>query len=241
MRISVIIPVFNERATIAEVLARVLAVDLDKQIIVVDDGSTDGTAELIEEWGRNQPDWVTVRRHAKNQGKGGAVRTGLAEVSGECVIIQDGDLEYDPQDYPRLMARLGAGEAQVVYGSRLLGNTPRMFFTQRVGNVILTWLTNVLYGSSLTDMETCYKLFARDVVAGMSLTSNRFNVEPELTAKVLRQGIDIVEVPIAYTGRTYTDGKKINWRDFLSAVWTLVRLRFWPLGFGAQPRLGTRT
>ena len=152
-----------------------------------------GTAELIEEWGRTQPDWVTVRRHAKNQGKGRAVRTGLAEVSGECVIIQDGDFEYDPRDYPRLLARLGEGEgeARVVYGSRLLGNNPRMFFTQRVGNVVLTWLTNVLYGSSLTDMETCYKLFARDVVAGMILTSNRFNVEPELTAKVLR-----CEIPI---------------------------------------------
>ena len=161
MRISIIIPVFNEHATIAEVLTRVLAVDLDKQIIVVDDGSTDGTAELLEEWGRNQPDWVTVRRHAKNRGKGRAVRTGLAEVSGECVIIQDGDLEYDPRDYPRLLARLGEGGVRVVYGSRLLGKNTRMFFTQRVGNVVLTWLTNVLYGSSLTDMETCYKLFAR--------------------------------------------------------------------------------
>ena len=154
-----------------------------------------------------------------------AVRTGLAEVTGECVIIQDGDLEYDPRDYTRLLVPLVEGKTRVVYGSRLLGDTPRMFFTQRVGNVVLTWLTNLLYGSSLTDMETCYKLFARDVVAGMTLTSNRFNVEPELTAKVLRQGLEIVEVPIAYSGRTYADGKKINWCDFLSAVWTLVRLR----------------
>ena len=226
MRISIIIPVFNEQATIAEVLARVMAVDLDKQVIVVDDGSTDGTSERLEVWGRRQEEWVTVRRHATNQGKGRAVRTGLEEVRGECVIIQDGDLEYDPRDYPRLLAPLVEGKARVVYGSRFLGNNPRMFFTQRVGNVMLTWVTNLLYGSSLTDMETCYKLFARDVVADMTLTSNRFNVEPELTAKVLRQGIEIVEVPIAYTGRTYSDGKKINWRDFLSAVWTLVRLRF---------------
>ncbi len=225
MRISIIIPVFNEQAVIAEVLARVLAVDLDKQIIVVDDGSTDGTYELLEEWGRRQPDWVTVHRHARNQGKGAAVRTGLAEVTGECVLIQDGDLEYDPRDYVRLLAPLVEGKARVVYGSRRLGNNHRMFFTQRVGNVVLTWLTNLLYGASLTDMETCYKLFARDVVAGMTLKSNGFNVEPELTAKVLRQGIDIVEVPIAYTGRTYADGKKINWRDFLSAIWTLIRLR----------------
>ena len=226
MRISIIIPVFNEQATIAEVLARVLAVDLDKQVIVVDDGSTDGTSELLEEWGKRQPDWVTVQRHAKNQGKGVAVRTGLAEVTGDCVIIQDGDLEYDPRDYSRLLAPLIEGQARVVFGSRLLGNNPRKFFAQRVGNVVLTWLTNLLYGASLTDMETCYKLFARDVVAGMTLTSDRFNVEPELTAKVLRQGLDIVEVPIAYTGRTYTDGKKINGRDFLSAVWTLIRFRF---------------
>ena len=226
MRISIIIPVFNEQPTIAEVLARVLAVDLDKQVIVVDDGSTDGTSELLEEWGKRQPDWVTVQRHAKNQGKGVAVRTGLAEVTGDCVIIQDGDLEYDPRDYSRLLAPLIEGQARVVFGSRLLGNNPRMFFAQRVGNVVLTWLTNLLYGASLTDMETCYKLFARDVVAGMTLTSDRFNVEPELTAKVLRQGLDIVEVPIAYTGRTYTDGKKINGRDFLSAVWTLIRFRF---------------
>ena len=226
MRISIIIPVFNEQATIAEVLARVLAVDLDKQVIVVDDGSTDGTSELLEEWAKRQPDWVTVQRHAKNQGKGVAVRTGLAEVTGDCVIIQDGDLEYDPRDYSRLLAPLIEGQARVVFGSRLRGNNPRMFLAQRVGNVVLTWLTNLLYGASLTDMETCYKLFARDVVAGMTLTSDRFNVEPELTAKVLRQGLDIVEVPIAYTGRTYTDGKKINGRDFLSAVWTLIRFRF---------------
>lgn len=226
MRISIIIPVFNEQATIAEVLARVLAVDLDKQVIVVDDGSTDGTSELLEEWGTRQPEWVTVQRHAKNQGKGVAIRTGLAEVTGDCVIIQDGDLEYDPRDYSRLLAPLIEGQARVVFGSRLLGNNPRMFFAQRVGNVVLTWLTNLLYGASLTDMETCYKLFAREVVAGMTLTSDRFNVEPELTAKVLRQGLDIVEVPIAYTGRTYAEGKKINGRDFLSAVWTLIRFRF---------------
>ena len=226
MRLSIIVPVYNEQGTIVEVLARVLAVDLDKQLIVVDDGSTDGTAELIDEWGRRQPDWVTVRRHMCNQGKGAAVRTGLTEVTGECVIIQDGDLEYDPRDYVRLLAPLVQGRTQVVYGSRLLGDNPRMFFRQRLGNVVLTWLTSVLYGASLTDMETCYKLFAREVVAGLTLTANRFNVEPELTAKVLRQGIAIVEVPIAYAGRPYAEGKKIHWRDFVSAVWTLFRLRF---------------
>jgi len=225
MRISIIVPVFNEHITIGEALARVMAVDLDKQVIVVDDGSTDGTFALLEEWSQGQPEWVTVRRHATNQGKGAAVRTGLGDVAGDCVIIQDGDLEYDPADYAGLLAPLVAGKAQVVYGSRFLGNNPKMFFTQRIGNLVLTTLTNLLYGVKLTDMETCYKLFAWDVLRNMTLTSDRFNVEPELTAKVLRQGIDIVEVPISYAGRPYAEGKKINWIDFLSAVWTLVRLR----------------
>jgi glycosyltransferase involved in cell wall biosynthesis len=226
LRLSVIVPVYNEQNTILEVLARVLAVDLEKQIVVVDDGSSDGTADLLDDWARKQPDWVTVHRHAKNQGKGAAVRTGLKVATGDYVIIQDGDLEYDPDDYQRLLAPLVESEAQVVYGSRFLGNNPRMFFTQRVGNVVLTTLTNLLYGSSLTDMETCYKLFSRDVVSGIDLTANRFDVEPELTAKVLRRGLDIVEVPISYVGRPYAEGKKINWRDFVSAVWTLLRLRW---------------
>ncbi len=226
MRLSIIVPVYNEQGTIATALARVLAVDLEKEIIVVDDGSTDGTAEWLDEWGGGQPDWVTIRRHPINQGKGAAVRTGLAKATGDFVIIQDGDLEYDPRDYTRLLAPLVEGRTRVVYGSRFLEHNPRMFFAQRAGNVLLTWLTNRLYGASLTDMETCYKLFAREVLEGLRLTSNRFNLEPELTAKVLRQGLEIVEVPIAYAGRPYAEGKKINWRDFVSAIWTLVRLRF---------------
>ena len=226
MRLSIVVPVYNERATIAAALARVLAVDLEKQIIVVDDGSTDGTAEWLEQWTRGQPDWVTMRRHEINQGKGAAVRTGLAKATGDYVMIQDGDLEYDPRDYTRLLPPLVEGRTRVVYGSRFLGNNPSMFFAQRAGNVLLTWLTNRLYGSSLTDMETCYKLFTREVIEGLTVTSNSFNLEPELTAKVLRQGLEIVEVPISYAGRPYTEGKKINWRDFVSAVWTLVRLRF---------------
>ena len=227
MQLSIIVPVYNECATIAEVLARVLAVEFHKQVIVVDDGSTDGTAEWLEEWGRRQPEWVTLRWHTRNRGKGAAVRTGLVQVTGDCVIIQDGDLEYDPSEYGRLLQPLMEGRAEVVYGSRLLGDTPHMFFTQRLSNVTLTGLTNVLFRASLTDMETCYKLFARDVIRDMTLTSNRFNIEPELTAKVLQLGLDIVEVPIAYAGRPYGAGKKVNWRDFVSAVWTLLRLRFW--------------
>ena len=227
MQLSIIVPVYNEAATIAEVLARVLAVDLDldKQIVVVDDGSTDGTREWLHAWVEDQPDWVSVRRHAGNRGKGAAIRTGLTTVTGDYVIIQDGDLEYDPQEYARLLAPLVEGRARVVYGSRFLGIRPPMFFTQRMGNLILTRLTNLLYGSSLTDMETCYKLFARDVIVQLPLTADRFDVEPELTARTLRQGLEIVELPITYSGRSYTSGKKINWRDFIIAVWTLFRFR----------------
>lgn len=225
MRLSIIVPVYNEAATIAEVLARVLALDLDKQLVVVDDGSSDGTAEWLEAWAAEQPDWVSVRRHARNRGKGAAIRTALATVTGDCVIIQDGDLEYDPRDYARLLAPLAEGRARVVYGSRFLNGRPPMFFTQRVGNRFLTGLTNLLYGASLTDMETCYKLFAREVIADMPLAADRFDVEPELTARTLLQGLDIVELPISYSGRSYTSGKKINWRDFIAAVWTLLRLR----------------
>ena len=142
------------------------------------------------------------------------------------MVIQDGDLEYDPGDYPQLLQPLAEGRCRVVYGSRFLGRRPRMFFTQRLGNRVLTWLTNRLYGTSLTDMETCYKLIAREVITRIAIESSGFDVEPELTARVLRQGLQIVEVPISYSGRTYAEGKKIKWRDFVSSAWTLVRLRF---------------
>ena len=225
MRLSIIIPVYNERATIAEVLARVQAVELDTEVIVVDDASTDGTTEWLDEWARRQPDRIAVHRHDQNRGKGAAIRTGLETVTGDYVIIQDADLEYDPSDYVRLLAPLLDGRGRVVYGSRFLRGQHGMFFTQWAGNAALTKLTNLLFGSSLTDMETCYKIFARDVLDDLNLVSNRFNIEPELTAKVLKQGLEIIEVPISYTGRSYSTGKKINWRDFVSAVWTLLRLR----------------
>ncbi len=225
MQLSVIVPVYNECDTVAELLRRVLAVEVEKQVIVVDDGSSDGTAEWLTSWTRGRSEQIVICQHAQNRGKGAAVRTGLAEVTGEYVLIQDGDLEYNPEDYVRLLEPLTEGRAKVVYGSRFLGGAPRMFFTQRMSNVFLTRLTNVLYGASLTDMETCYKLFTSDVVTGFTLVSNRFDVEPELTAKVLRSGLEIEEVPITYAGRSYREGKKINWRDFVSAVWTLVRFR----------------
>ena len=223
MRLSVIVPVYNELATIATLLERVLAVEIDKQVVVVDDGSTDGTAEWLDAWVASRPDWVGVHYHRSNRGKGAAIRTALATVTGEYVIIQDGDLEYDPKDYARLLVPVDEGRARVVYGSRFLNGRPPMFFAQRMGNECLTRLTNLLYGASLTDMETCYKLFARDVIVGMPLTADRFDVEPELTARALRQGLEIVEVPISYAGRAYAEGKKIDWRDFLVAAWTLVR------------------
>ena len=225
MRLSVIIPVYDELPSIATLLERVLAVEIDKQVIVVDDGSTDGTGEWLESWTVGQPAWVKLLRHSGNRGKGAAVRTGLAHVSGDCILIQDGDLEYDPIDYGRLLQPLVEGRSRVVYGSRFLGERPTMFVGQRLGNVLLTWITNRLYGATLTDMETCYKLFARDVVEGLTINANRFDLEPELTAKVLRQGLEIVEVPISYSGRDYAEGKKIDWRDFLVAAWTLVRYR----------------
>ena len=226
MRLSIIVPVYNERDSIADLLAQVMAADVEKQLVVVDDGSTDGTTEWLEEWAADQPAWVQCLRHPRNRGKGAAVRTALAAVTEDWVVIQAGDLEYDPRDYTKLLEAARSTPAKVVYGSRVLGGNPGMFFTQRAGNVILTRLTNLLYGSSLTDMETCYKLFAAEVVTGLSLTSDRFNIEPELTAKVLRAGHPIVEVPISYAGRAYVEGKKINWKDFVSAVWTLCRWRW---------------
>ena len=226
MRLSVIVPVYNELATIATLLKRVMAVEIDKEVVVVDDGSTDGTGGWLEGWAAGQPAWVTVHRHRTNRGKGAAVRTGLAHAGGDCVIIQDGDLEYDPGDYVRLLRALVEGGNRVVYGSRFVGGRPAMFLSQRLGNLALTWMTNRLYGAALTDMETCYKLFPRDVLEGLTITAERFELEPELTAKVLRQGLEIVEVPISYSGRAYAEGKKIDWRDFLVAVWTLVRHRW---------------
>ena len=226
MQLSVIIPVYNERRWIAEVLARVLAVDVDKQVVVVDDGSTDGTAEWLAEWQAGQPDWVTVLRHSSNQGKAAAVRTGLARVTGACVLLQDGDLEYDPNDYRRLLQPFTEGAGRVVYGTRLPANRPRMFFRQWLGNVVLTGLANRLYGASLTDLMTCYKLFDRDVIAGIDIEADGFNIDPELTAKVLRNGQRIVEVPVSYAPRTYAEGKKMRASSLVSVAWTLVRHRF---------------
>lgn len=223
MKLSVIVPVFNERATVGEVIRRVLAVDLDTEIIVVDDGSTDGTRDVLAAL---SADHLQVLYHARNRGKGAAIRTGLARSSGDVVVIQDADLEYDPADYRALLRPIETGKAKVVYGSRFLGEHKAMFFWHMVGNKFLTFTTNVLYDTTLTDMETCYKVLTREVVGRLNLTEDRFQIEPEITAKVLRMGYRIYEVPISYAGREKYEGKKITWRDGFPALWSLVKYRF---------------
>jgi glycosyltransferase involved in cell wall biosynthesis len=224
MRLSVIIPVYNEAATIQEILKQVRAVNLAREIIVVDDGSTDGTRDLLKPE-ESQPGTI-VLYHARNQGKGAAVRTGFDHATGDILLIQDADLEYDPRDYPMLVRPIEEGRVKVVYGSRFLGPRKAMMFWHMLGNKFLTLLTNVLYNTILSDMETCYKVFRADVIKGIPLRSRRFEFEPEITAKVLKRRHRIFEVPISYYGREYDEGKKISWRDGPKAAWTLIKYRF---------------
>jgi glycosyltransferase involved in cell wall biosynthesis len=217
-------PVYNERTTLPQILSEVRAVDLKKEIVVVDDGSTDGTREVLEE--EEKAGDLTVLYHEANRGKGAAVRTGLEHASGDFVIIQDADLEYDPQDYHKLLEPILEGRAEVVYGSRFMQSGETMFFLQALGNRIVTLVTNVLYGTSLTDMETCYKACRVEVIKSIPLRSRRFELEPEITAKLLKRGYLIYEVPISYQGREYHEGKKLTWRDGITALWTLMKYRF---------------
>lgn len=229
MRLSIIVPVYNERATVLQALDRVAAVDLpDAEVIVVDDGSTDGSRELLAGRARRPDARITLLKHASNRGKGAAVTTGIGRASGDYVLVQDADLEYDPADYAKLLAVVETRQAAVVYGSRFGGARTNMSLRHTVGNRLLTGLTNLLYGSALTDMETCYKLVRRSVFEGIRIRCRRFDFEPEITAKLLKAGVTIHEVPISYNGRMFSEGKKISWIDFVAAVWTLVRLRVTP-------------
>ncbi len=225
MKLTVLIPIYNEADTLREILRRVQATQLADEILLVDDGSTDGTREILAELdGHNG---VRVILHEQNQGKGAAVRTGIQHASGEVLLIQDADLEYDPRDYPRLLQPIEEGLADVVYGSRFLGAPRRVaMFWHMVANKLLTLMTNILYDTILTDMETGYKVFRREVLEGMKLRANRFDFEPEFTAKILKRGVRIFEVPIAFNPRDYSEGKKIGLRDAFEAVWALLKYRF---------------
>ncbi len=224
MKLSVIIPVYNEVNTLQKILEKIEAVDLDKEIILVDDSSSDGSTELLQELEEKQN--YKVVYHKENRGKGAALRSGFEHATGDYVIVQDADLEYDPQEYHLLIKEVQEGNAKVVYGSRFMGNYEDMTTAHYWGNRFLTFLTNLLYGVKLTDMETCYKLIPRDLIQSIRIRSNRFNFEPEITAKILKQGYNIKEVPISYAGRQFSEGKKITWRDGFVAVWTLLKFRF---------------
>lgn len=224
MLLSVIMPVYNEKKTIRAIVDRVMAVPVEKELIIVDDGSKDGTREILKEY-EGRPN-IKIILHMKNQGKGAAIATGFKNFSGDYVIIQDADLEYHPEEYPRLLEPLIRGDADVVYGSRFKGAGRAFLFWHKMGNIFLNFVTNILYNSTLTDMETCYKTFRSDVVRGMKIESRKFNIEPEITAKILKRGYRVFEVPITYSGRDFSEGKKITWRDGFSALWTLIKFRF---------------
>jgi len=224
MKLSVIMPVYNEQATIAEILKQVRGVGLASEIIVVDDGSTDGTRETLQAE-EAMPGTIVVY-HQTNQGKGMCVRDGIARATGDIILIQDADLEYDPRDYAMLIRPIEEGRVKVAYGSRFLGPRKAMLFWHMLGNKLLTLVTNVLFNAILSDMETCYKVFRADVIKSIPLKSRRFEIEPEITAKVLKRGHRIFEVPISYYGREYFEGKKITWRDGPKALWTLIKYRF---------------
>jgi len=225
MRLSVIIPIYNEENTLGELIKRVQDTGLADEIILVDDGSQDGTREILKQYQENSI--IKIIIHKKNQGKGAAVRTGLEEASGDVILIQDADLEYNPRDYPELLRPIIEGDADVVYGSRFLGASRRVaMFWHMVANKLLTLMTNILYDTILTDMETGYKVFRREVVEDMPLHARRFEFEPEFTAKILKRDYRIFEVPITFNPRDYEEGKKIGLKDAFEAVWALIKYRF---------------
>ena len=224
MKLSVIIPVFNEKNTLKTIVDRVQAVKLEKEIIIIDDFSTDGTRDIYPQI---KAENIKVILQAKNQGKGSAVRTGIAAATGDYIIIQDADLEYDPQDFNKLIIPILENKAKVVYGSRFKGAHSFSTFSHKWGNRLLTGITNLLYWSSITDMETCYKLIPSSLAKQLNIKANKFDMEPEITAKILKRGYKIIEIPISYKGRAFSEGKKISWKDAFSAIWTLIKYRFY--------------
>jgi glycosyltransferase involved in cell wall biosynthesis len=226
MKVSIVIPVYNEKSTITEILRRVQAVKLgvDREIIVVDDYSQDGTRDILR---RLKRPGLKVAYHEKNQGKGAALQTGFSQATGDIILIQDADLEYDPREYPALLAPILDGRADVVYGSRFLGGPHRvLFFWHYVANIVLTTFCNMMSNLNLTDMETCYKVFKKDTLKKVHLRSQRFGIEPEITLKLSKLHCRIYEVPISYSGRDYTEGKKIGWKDGLAAIFHILRYKF---------------
>lgn len=222
--LSVVMPVFNERDTIEEIIHRVLAVNLRIELIVIDDASTDGTSQILDEL--QKAHGFVLLKQPRNCGKGAALRRGIAAITGDLVIFQDADLEYSPEEYPLLTELICTGRADVVYGSRFLGRHRVFLLTHYLGNRLLTFITNVLYNTMLSDMETCYKVMRTDVLRSMELKSDGFGIEPEITAKVFKRRYRVYEVPISYDGRGYDEGKKITWRDGVIALWVLVKYRF---------------
>lgn len=228
-KLSIVIPVFNEEATLEALVRRVYAVnlgDIGKEVILVDDYSTDSSASIIQKLKKEHNDLIAIFKDC-NSGKGATLREGFGHTTGDYVIVQDADLEYDPEDYNKLIAQIYDGETDVVYGSRFSGDYKDMTNLHYFGNKLLTLFTNLLFGVKLTDMETCYKLIPGDFIRKLQIKSDRFNFEPEITAKILKSGLTITEVPISYAGRTHLEGKKITWRDGLSALTTLIYFKFW--------------
>jgi len=225
VRVSFLVPAYNERATVVEVLRRLDELGLDSQVIVVDDGSTDDTGDLVDEWATTHANVMLLRQ--ENRGKGAALRAAIPHIDGDIAVVQDADMEYDPADVPALIEPIERGVADVVYGSRLSGGRPQRayLFWHLVGNRFLSLLTGLLYNTTLSDMETGYKAFRSDVLKGLDLRQDDFSIEPEITAKVCRAGLRIYQLPISYYGRTYAEGKKITWRDGFKAIWVLLRVR----------------